>query len=53
MPEEEYAFDEPTPADTVYTTADGTFIHRIGYPLLKLEVVQNVNSSPTGRGLNL
>ena len=27
---EEYAYDEPTPADTVITTSEGTFILRMG-----------------------
>lgn len=34
--EESYDFDEPTPADTVYTTSEGTFIHRMGYPPIEV-----------------
>lgn len=30
--EESYAYDEPTPADTVVQTADGLVIHRMGEP---------------------
>jgi hypothetical protein len=29
---ETYSYDEPTPADTVLTTADGPVIIRMGHP---------------------
>ena len=29
---EYYAYDEPTPADDVVTTSDGSFIMRVGEP---------------------
>jgi hypothetical protein len=31
-PEERYAYDEPTPADTVLPTTDGPVIQRTGEP---------------------
>lgn len=32
MTEERYAYDEPTPADTIVQTADGPVIMRMGEP---------------------
>lgn len=34
MTDEHYAYDEPTPADTVVPTADGEVILRMGEPAI-------------------
>lgn len=36
MEEENYAYDEPTPADDVITTSEGTFILRMGETPIKI-----------------
>lgn len=36
MTEENYDYDEPTPADTVVNTADGPYILRMGEPPIKV-----------------
>lgn len=45
MTEEQYAYDEPTPADTVVMTDDGPYILRIGESPIEVGGGEDQNDS--------